>query len=101
MAELRPLETLRTSTIIARSRPWARPKASASDVAASAVADRKLLSSFIAWPCPGGAPTWKTLPANASKIGRCASRTASGPANISEMVPARAPATPPETGPST
>ena len=41
----------------AGSRPTERPKASASLVAASAVADRKLLASFSAWASPGRSPT--------------------------------------------
>ena len=52
--------------------PCARPKARASDVAASAVADRKLLSSFMAWPWPGAGPTWNTFPAMASSRSRWA-----------------------------
>ena len=101
VAELRPVEALSTSSITARSSPWARPKASASDVAASAVAERKLLSSFMVWPCPASVPTWKMWPAKASSTARWSSSTAAGPANMSASVPARAPATPPDTGPST
>ena len=65
-SELRPDDALTTSTIIGRSSPWCRPNAIASEVAASAVADRKLFSSFMAWPWPGCEPTWKMLPAMAS-----------------------------------
>ena len=45
------------------SRPWPTPKATASLVAAIAVAERKLLSSFIAMPWPGRVPTWRAFAA--------------------------------------
>ena len=48
VAVLRPVDTFTTSSMVARSSPYARPSAKASDVAASAVAERKLLSSFMA-----------------------------------------------------
>jgi hypothetical protein len=59
-----------------------------------------LFSSFMAWPWPGAVPTWNTLPAKTPSTLRCAARTAAGPENISEIVLARAPAAPPDTGPS-
>src|SRR5450432_1617057 len=100
VAELRPVDTFSTSTMVAMSSPWATPNATASDVAASAVADKKLLANFIAWPRPARSPTWKTLPVNDCSNARWASSTSTGPANINEIVLARAPAAPPDTGPS-
>src|SRR3954449_9047349 len=100
VAELRPVLALSTSIIFAMSRPLAMPKATASDVAANAVADRKLLASFIEWPWRERTPTWKTLPVNDSSNARCAVNTSAGPLNINEIVAARAPAAPPDTGPS-
>jgi hypothetical protein len=56
-AELRPEDALTISRIVFMSMPCLVPKSTASEVAASAVAERKLLSTFTAWPCPGFGPT--------------------------------------------
>ena len=99
VASLRPDEALSTSIMSSRSRPTASPKAMASLVAIIAVADRKLLMTFIAWPWPGSVPTRKGLP-TVSRSGRSLSKASSGPANMMETAPATAPGTPPETGAS-
>ena len=57
VAALRPLDAFNTSSMVAMSRPSDTPNAIASLVAASAVADRKLLASFIACAMPGRVPT--------------------------------------------
>ena len=75
------------------------PSATASAVAAIAVAERKLLASFISWPRPGRPPTWNTRP-NTSSSGRTRSSSGAGPATMTASVPGDAPRTPPETGAS-
>ncbi len=101
VAALRPLEALRTSSIVAMSRPTEAPKATASLVAARAVADRKLLANFRAWAIPGRSPTRRVRSLSPASTGATAAQAATGPAYITDRVRARAPATPPETGAST
>ena len=73
----------------------------ASLVAASAVADRKLLASFNAWAIPGLSPTRRRRSLNPARTGSTARHAASVPAYMTESVRARAPAMPPDTGAST
>jgi len=56
LAVLRPLPELITSIITRGSRPALTPSTTASDVAATAVADNRLFTSFIICPMPGSAP---------------------------------------------
>jgi len=100
VAVLRPLPELMTAIIVSASRPALAPIASASDVMATAVADRMLLTSFIAWPWPGSAPTQNILPMT-STIGRNVSARSFGQATITATVPFSAPVGPPLTGAST
>ena len=53
LAVFRPDPELITSIITLGSRPALTPIATASEVATIAVADRKLLASFMVWPAPG------------------------------------------------
>ena len=87
--------------MVARSRPTDTPKATASLVAASAVADRKLLASFNAWAIPGRDPTQRRRSLSPARTGSTASQIRGGAAYITDNVRARAPATPPDTGAST
>ena len=83
------------------SSPTAAPNATASLVAASAVADRKLLASFTACAMPGFVAhpiTTVAQPGQHRLDSR--SRLRRVPAYITVRVRARAPATPPETGAS-
>ena len=77
VAALWPLDAFSTSSIVAMSRPTDVPNAIASLVAASAVADRKLLASFIACAMPGRSPTWNRRSLRPASTGS-ASRQASG-----------------------
>ncbi|MCY1309185.1 hypothetical protein D9M70_592580 [compost metagenome] len=56
VAELRPDPALMTSIMTLGSRPAFTPSAMASEVIATAVADNRLLASFITWACPASAP---------------------------------------------
>ena len=77
------------------------PNAIASLVAASAVAERKLLASFIACARPGlvAHPTAAIAEAGEHRLDRA--HASSVPAYITASVRARAPAAPPDTGAST
>ena len=84
------------------SSPTDRPKATASLVAASAVAERKLLASLSACAMPGRVahPAPAVAQSGQHRLDRRRTRT-SVPAYITDSVRARAPATPPDTGAST
>ena len=56
LAVERPLPALITSIITCGSSPALTPSTTASEVAAVAVADSRLLMSFIICPMPGSAP---------------------------------------------
>ena len=73
----------------------------ASLVAASAVADRKLLANFSAWAMPGCRRRGGAGRSSPARTGSTARQAASVPAYMTESVRALAPATPPETGAST
>ena len=62
-----------------------------------AVADRKLLASFMVCAEPGFSPMKNTLPITSS-AGFSTSKSARGPETMTASVPFSAPATPPETG---
>jgi hypothetical protein len=62
VAVLRPLPALMTSIMVAGSRPALTPNTTTSELAATAVADSRLLQSFMVWPIPGRSPMWNTLP---------------------------------------
>src|SRR5262245_28305175 len=85
----------------AMSRPSEVPNAMASQVAASAVAERKLFASFIACARPGSEPTRNRRSLSPASTGWTCAHASSGPAYITASVLALAPATPPETGAST
>src|SRR5579884_2365383 len=59
------------------SRPTDVPNATASLVAASAVADRKLLASFIAWANPGRSPTRRRRSLRPARTGSTRARASS------------------------
>ena len=86
-----------TSIITAGSSPDFTPITTASDVATIAVADKKLLASFMVWPEPGFTPMKNTLPMTPS-ASFIASKSARGPDTITASVPFSAPPTPPLTG---
>ena len=73
------------------------PITTASEVATTAVADRKLLASFMVCPEPGFSPMKNTFPITSS-AGFIASNSARGPDTITASVPFSAPVTPPLTG---
>ncbi len=62
-----------------------------------AVADNRLLASFMVCPEPGFSPMKKTLPITSS-AGLTASKSPRGPDTMTASVPFSAPPTPPETG---
>src|SRR5262245_25049938 len=101
LAPLRPLDALSTSSTVVMSSPTVAQNATASLVAASAVADRKLFASFSACAIPGSSPTWKRRSLSPSSTGCTASHAAGAPAYMTASVRAFAPATPPDTGAST
>ena len=88
-----------TSIMTAGSSPDLTPITTASDVAAIAVADRKLLASFMVCAEPGFSPMKNTLPITPS-AGFSRSQSARGPDTITASVPFSAPPTPPLTGQS-
>ena len=88
-----------TSIMIAGSKPAFTPIATASEVAAIAVADRKLLASFMVCAMPGFSPMTKTLPKTLS-ASLTTSTSAFGPDTMTASVPLLAPPTPPLTGES-
>ena len=101
VAALRPLEALSTSRTVAMSRPTEAANATASLVAASAVADRKLLASLSAFDHAGAVADVEATVAQPldDRLHRGArSRIA---AYITVSVRVMAPAAPPETGAST
>ena len=73
------------------------PITTASDVATIAVADRKLLASFMVCAEPGFSPMKNTLPMTSS-AGFQRRKSARGPDTITASVPFSAPPTPPLTG---
>ena len=97
VAVLRPLPALITSSMMRGSSPALTPMTIASEVAAMAVADRRLLQSFMVCPAPGFSLMKNTLPITAS-AGSSASTSARGPDTITASVPLAAPLTPPLTG---
>ncbi len=88
-----------TSIITFGSRPALTPMATASEVAAMAVAERKLLASFMVCAMPGLWPITNTLPSTAS-ASLTTSMSACGPDTMTASVPLVAPPTPPLTGES-
>jgi hypothetical protein len=99
VAVLRPLPALITSSMMRGSSPALTPITIASEVAAIAVAERKLLHSFIVCPAPGCSLMKNTLPITFS-AGSTAATSARGPDTITASVPFSAPPTPPLTGES-
>src|SRR5215470_2716709 len=97
VAVLRPVPALITSSMTRGSSPALTPITIASEVAATAVADRKLLASFIVWPAPGCSLMKNTLP-NTCRAGSMAAISACGPDAMTASVPFSAPRTPPLTG---
>ena len=92
-----PDPALITSIMTWGSSPDLTPITTASAVAAMAVADKKLLASFMVCPEPGFSPMKNTLPM-LSSAGLTASASAFGPDTITASVPFSAPPTPPLTG---
>ena len=88
-----------TSIITAGSSPAFTPIATASEVAAIAVAERKLFASFMVCAMPGFSPMMKTLP-NTASTSFTKSISAFGPETMTASVPFLAPPTPPLTGQS-
>ena len=88
-----------TSIMTAGSSPALTPIATASEVAAMAVAERKLLASFMVCAMPGLWPMMKTLP-NTASASLTTSMSACGPDTMTASVPLLAPPTPPLTGES-
>ncbi len=99
VALLRPLPALMISSITFGSTPALTPMASASEVIATAVSDKRLLPSLTTWASPGFSPTKKTLP-KVPTMGRATSNRSFGQATMTARVPFLAPLTPPETGAS-
>jgi hypothetical protein len=97
LAVFMPEPALMTSIITLGSSPDFTPITTASEVATMAVADKKLLASFMVCPAPGFSPMKKTLPITSSAC-FTVSNSARGPDTITASVPFSAPATPPETG---
>ena len=89
-----------TSIITCASSPAFTPMATASDVAAIAVAERKLLASFMVCAMPGLSPMMNTRPKTES-ASLTTSTSACGPDTMTASVPLLAPPTPPDTGEST
>ena len=99
LAVFRPDPALMTSIITPGSRPDLTPITTASEVATMAVADRKLLASFMVCAEPGFSPMKNTLPITPS-ADFTVSKSAFGPDTITASVPFSAPPTPPLTGQS-
>ena len=97
LAVFMPDPALITSIMTLGSSPDLTPITTASEVATTAVADKKLLASFMVWAEPGFSPIKNTLPM-ISSAGLTASASAFGPDTITASVPFSAPPTPPETG---
>ena len=92
-----PEPELITSIMTAGSSPAFTPITTASEVATIAVAERKLLASFMVCPEPGFSPMKNSFPITRS-AGLIASNSARGPDTITASVPFSAPPTPPLTG---
>src|SRR5262245_31348157 len=97
VAVLRPVPALITSSMTRGSSPAFTPITIASAVAAIAVAERKLLASFMVCPSPGCSPMKNTLP-NTASAGSTRLTSWRGPDAITASVPLEAPVTPPLTG---
>ena len=96
---MRPEPALITSIITAGSRPAFTPIATASEVAAMAVAERKLFASFMVCAMPGLWPMTNTRP-KTDNASLTTSMWPCGPDTMTASVPFLAPPTPPLTGES-
>ena len=92
-----PDPALITSIMTLGSRPDLTPITTASEVATIAVADKRLLASFMVCAEPGFSPMKNTLPMTSS-ADFTASKSMRGPDTMTASVPFSAPPTPPLTG---
>src|ERR1700716_677680 len=97
LAVFMPDPALITSIMTRGSRPDLTPITTASEVATTAVADNRLLASFLVCAEAGFSPVQDTLPI-AARADFTASKSALGPDTMTASVPFSAPPTPPLTG---